>query len=88
VALLPVGVLATWKVSRAVKIPVIGIGGIASADDVVQYLLAGASLVGVGTAALVDPRVPERLVRGLTRWCDRHGVGTLADVIGRLEWHA
>jgi dihydroorotate dehydrogenase (NAD+) catalytic subunit len=88
VALLPVGVLATWKVSRAVKIPVIGIGGIARAEDVVQYLLAGASLVGVGTAALVDPRVPERLVRGLTRWCDRHGVGTLADVIGRLEWHA
>lgn len=87
VALLPVGVLATWKVTRAVKLPVIGIGGIAKPEDVVQYLLAGASLVGVGTAALVDPRVPERLVRGLTRWCERHGFKSLADVVGRLEWH-
>jgi dihydroorotate dehydrogenase (NAD+) catalytic subunit len=87
VALLPVGVLATWKVTRAVKLPVIGVGGIAKPEDVVQYLLAGASLVGVGTAALVDPRVPERLVRGLTRWCERHGLKSLADVVGRLEWH-
>lgn len=87
VALLPVGVLATWKVTRAVKLPVIGVGGIAKPEDVVQYLLAGASLVGVGTAALVDPRVPERLVRGLTRWCERHGLTSLADVVGRLEWH-
>jgi dihydroorotate dehydrogenase (NAD+) catalytic subunit len=87
--LLPVGVLATWKVSRAVRpVPVIGVGGIATAEDIVQYLLAGASLVGVGTAALVDPRVPERLVRDLTRWCARHGVETLADVVGRLEWPA
>jgi dihydroorotate dehydrogenase (NAD+) catalytic subunit len=86
VGLLPVGVLATWKVARAVRLPIIGVGGIASPEDVVQYLLAGATLVGVGTAALVDPRVPERLVRGLARWCARHGVKTLADVIGRLEW--
>jgi dihydroorotate dehydrogenase (NAD+) catalytic subunit len=85
VALLPVGVLATWKVTRAVTLPVIGVGGIAKPEDVVQYLLAGASLVGVGTAALVDPRVPERLVRGLTRWCERHGLKSLADVVGRLE---
>jgi dihydroorotate dehydrogenase (NAD+) catalytic subunit len=88
VALLPVGVLATWKVTRAVRVPVIGVGGIATADDIVQYLLAGASLVGVGTAALADPRVPERLVRDLARWCARHGVKTLTDVIGRLEWPA
>ena len=87
--MLPVGVLATWKVSRAVRpAPVIGVGGIATAEDIVQYLLAGASVVGVGTAALVDPRVPERLVRGLSRWCARHGVETLADVVGRLEWPA
>jgi dihydroorotate dehydrogenase (NAD+) catalytic subunit len=88
VALLPVGVLATWKVTRAVRVPVIGVGGIATADDIVQYLLAGASLVGVGTAALADPRVPERLVRDLARWCARHGVKSLTDVIGRLEWPA
>ncbi len=86
VGLLPVGVLATWKVTRAVRVPVMGVGGIAAPADVVQYLLAGATLVGVGTAALVDPRLPERLVSGLGRWCERHGITTLTDVIGRLEW--
>jgi len=85
-ALLPIGVLATWKVSRAVRAPVIGVGGIATAEDIVQYLLAGATLVGVGTAAMQDPRLPERLVHALGAWCARHGVHTLADVIGRLEW--
>lgn len=85
-ALRPVGVLATWRVARAVREPVIGVGGIASAEDIVQYLLAGATLVGVGTAALRDPRVPERLVHSLGTWCANHGVQTLADVIGRLEW--
>jgi dihydroorotate dehydrogenase (NAD+) catalytic subunit len=85
-AILPIGVLATWKVTRAVRLPVMGVGGIASPEDIVQYLLAGATLVGVGTAGLADPRAPERLVRGLERWCARHGVRTLSDVIGRLEW--
>jgi dihydroorotate dehydrogenase (NAD+) catalytic subunit len=85
-SILPVGVLATWKVARAVRVPIMGVGGIATAEDIVQYMLAGASLVGVGTAALQDPRVPERLVHSLGAWCARHGVHTLADVIGRLEW--
>jgi len=87
-AILPVGVLATWKVSRAVQVPIVGVGGIASTEDVVQYLLAGASLVGVGTAALQDPRLPERLVHGLGAWCAQHGIHTLQDVVGRLEWPA
>jgi dihydroorotate dehydrogenase (NAD+) catalytic subunit len=87
-AVLPVGVLATWNVTRAVRVPVVGVGGIATAEDIVQYMLAGATLVGVGTAAMQDPRLPERLVRDLGVWCARHGVQTLADVIGRLEWPA
>lgn len=85
-ALLPVGVLATWKVSRAVPVPIMGIGGVATAEDAVQYLLAGATLVGVGTAAMRDPRAPERIVRGLRRWCRRHGVRSLREIIGALEW--
>ncbi len=84
--LLPVGVLATARVARAVKVPVIGAGGIASVEDIVQYLLAGATLVAIGTAALQNPRLPERLVTALERWCQRHTIHTLADVIGRLEW--
>jgi dihydroorotate dehydrogenase (NAD+) catalytic subunit len=83
-ALLPVGVLATWKVRRAVRAPLIGIGGVSSAEDALQYLIAGASLVGIGTAMLRDPRTPERIVRDLARWCDRHGVANIADVVGTL----
>lgn len=84
--LLPVGVLATWKVSRAVGVPVMGIGGVSRAEHVLQYLLAGASLVGIGTAAMQHPRLPERLVRDLDRWRDRHGVERLSDLVGALEW--
>jgi dihydroorotate dehydrogenase (NAD+) catalytic subunit len=84
-ALLPVGVLATWKVRRAVKAPLIGIGGVSSAEDALQYIIAGASLVGIGTAMLRDPRAPERVVRGLEKWCDRHGVTSIADVVGTLQ---
>jgi len=84
--LLPVGVLATWKVHRAVRLPLIGVGGVTSADDALQYVLAGASLVGVGTAAMRDPRAPERIVEGLGAWCVRHGVTRLAELVGALEW--
>jgi dihydroorotate dehydrogenase (NAD+) catalytic subunit len=85
-ALLPVGVLATWKVSRAVRAPIIGLGGVQHATDVVQYLMAGASLVGIGTAALADPRRPARIVRDLARWCDRHGVRSVQELVGTLQW--
>jgi dihydroorotate dehydrogenase (NAD+) catalytic subunit len=64
-ALLPIGVLATRLVRAAVPIPVIGVGGVRSARDAREYLGAGASLVAIGTAALADPRVPERIVREL-----------------------
>lgn len=85
-ALLPVGVLATWKVTRAVSAPVIGVGGVATAEDALQYILAGACLVGIGTAALRDPRVPERVVACLAEWCERHGVRAIGELVGQLEW--
>lgn len=84
-ALRPAGVLATWKVRRAVTVPLFGIGGVSSAHDALQYLIAGASLVGIGTAMLRDPRAPERVVRGLAEWCDANDVGRIADIIGSLE---
>ena len=86
VGLLPVGILAVWKVSRAVKVPLIGVGGIVKGTDVIQYLLAGASLVGLGTAALRDPKAPERIIRELTSWCSSHKVSSVADLTGKLEW--
>ncbi|MGH7646253.1 MAG: dihydroorotate dehydrogenase [Gemmatimonadales bacterium] len=64
-ALLPIGVLATRRVCERVAVPVIGVGGIRTAADARQYLAAGASLIAIGTAALADPRVPERVARGL-----------------------
>ena len=84
-ALRPVGVLATWKIRRATSIPILGIGGIATAEDALQYMIAGANLVGIGTAMLRDPRVPERVVRDLAAWCARAGVSRIADIVGTLE---
>ncbi len=86
-ALLPIGLLATWRVSRALPgVPLIGLGGVSSGDDALQYLLAGASLVGVGTAMLRDPRAPERIARSIARWAEREGVRDLSTIIGTLQW--
>jgi dihydroorotate dehydrogenase (NAD+) catalytic subunit len=84
--LLPVGVLATYKVAKAVTLPVIGVGGISAATDIVQYVLAGASLVAVGTAAMQHPRLPEKLVTDLGRWCRDKGVTSLSELRGSLRW--
>ena len=84
--LLPIGVLATYRVSKAVRLPVIGVGGIAKATDVVQYVIAGASLVAVGTAAMQEPRLPEKLVADLDGWCRKKKVNSLAELRGTLEW--
>jgi dihydroorotate dehydrogenase (NAD+) catalytic subunit len=84
--LLPVGLLSVWKIRKSVSVPVIGVGGISTADDVAQYFLAGASLVAVGTAALRDPRAPARIVRDLERWCEKNAVSHLTDLTGKLEW--
>ena len=86
VSLLPVGVLAAHRVARAVKAPVIGVGGVTSAQDALQYLVAGASLVALGTAAMRDPRTAERVVRELDHWCERRGVRSIREVVGSLEW--
>lgn len=88
-ALLPLGVLATWRVSRALPgVPIVGLGGVSTMDDALQYLMAGASLVGIGTAALRNPRTPERIARDLARWTDRQRIRDLTHIIGTLEWPA
>ena len=86
-ALLPMGLLATWRVRQALPgVPIIGLGGISTGIDAAQYLLAGACLIGVGTAALRDPRAPERIARELASWADGQGVRDLNSIIGTLEW--
>ena len=84
--LLPVGVLAVWKVSRAVQVPLIGVGGISRGTDAIQYMMAGASLVAMGTAALRDPRAPDRVISEMRDWCERHDVTSIGDLVGSLEW--
>jgi dihydroorotate dehydrogenase (NAD+) catalytic subunit len=79
---LPMGVHAVWQVSQRVDVPIIGVGGIRSGPDVVQYLLAGASLVEIGTASFADPRAPLRALRELDRFGRRGGVGDLRELIG------
>ncbi|MFL5465767.1 MAG: dihydroorotate dehydrogenase [Gemmatimonadaceae bacterium] len=86
VGLLPVGVLATYKVATAVSLPVIGVGGISTATDIVQYVIAGASLVAIGTAAMQQPRLPEKLVDELDDWCRERGVRSLAELRASLVW--
>lgn len=84
--LLAVGLLAVHRVRQAVRVPIIGAGGVQHATDALQYLIAGASLVAIGTAGLADPKLPARLVRDLDAWCVTHGVARIADLTGTLEW--
>ena len=85
-ALLPIGLLATSKVYRATKAPIIGVGGIATATDALQYLVAGARAFAIGTAAMKDPRLPGRLLRDIASWCEVRGVSSLSSLTGTLEW--
>lgn len=78
-AVLPVAVAAVYKVSRRVKIPVIGIGGITKWEDAVQHLLAGASAVQVGCGTFANPRLPQEVHDGILAWAWEEGVRTLAD---------
>ena len=82
--LLPIGILATYKVAKAVRVPIIGVGGISKATDIVQYVIAGATLVAVGTAAMQQPRLPQKLVENLEGWCKRNGVRSLGELRGSL----
>ena len=84
-AIKPIAVRMVWEAARAVKIPVIGMGGITTPEDAVEFLLAGATAVQVGTASYADPRAVERIARGLESWCTRHHVEKACDLTGRLD---
>jgi len=84
-AIRPIAVRMAWQAASAVKIPVIGIGGITSAEDALEFLIAGCAAVQVGTANFVDPGVYERILAGLRAYMARHGLTRLADVVGTLR---
>jgi dihydroorotate dehydrogenase (NAD+) catalytic subunit len=84
-AIKPIAVRMVWEAARAVKIPVIGMGGITTPEDAVEFLLAGATAVEVGTASYADPRAVERLARGLATWCSGNHVERVSDLTGGLR---
>jgi dihydroorotate dehydrogenase (NAD+) catalytic subunit len=84
-AIRPIAVRMVYECRRAVKIPVIGMGGIATAEDVLEFLIAGASAVQVGTANFVDPFIWSKLEHGLRQYMQRHGVARVADLVGTLD---
>ncbi len=85
-AIRPVAVRMAWQAARAVKIPVIGIGGITSAEDALEFLIAGCRAVQVGTANFVDPGLYARLISDLQAYLGRHGLTSVDEVIGTLDY--
>ncbi len=84
-AIRPIAVLAVYEVARAVKIPIIGQGGIETLSDALEFFLAGASAISVGTANFIDPRVPERIVGGLRAYLAERGITSLRDIVGKAN---
>ncbi|HVZ85221.1 MAG TPA: dihydroorotate dehydrogenase [Terracidiphilus sp.] len=84
-AIKPLALRMVYEAARAVTIPIIGLGGIVMPEDAVEFLLAGATAVQVGTASYADPRAAERIAQGLASWCRSHHVERVASLTGALE---
>ncbi len=80
-----VAVRCVWQVAKAVHIPIVGLGGIMTAEDAIEFFLAGASAIEIGTANFIDPTVTVKVAQGINDWLDRHGCTSLTDIIGQLE---
>src|SRR5262249_53396877 len=83
-AIKPIAVRMVYEASKSVQIPVIGMGGISTAADVIEFMLAGASAVQVGTASYWDPRATEKIVAELARWCAEHEVSRIGELTGAM----
>ena len=81
----PIAVRMTYEASQAVKIPVIGMGGITCAEDAIEFLMAGATAVQVGTANFTDPYAMPKIIEGLNAWCDKHNVANVSELTGVLQ---
>ena len=84
-AVKPVGVRMVWQTAKAVKIPVIGLGGIMNGKDALEYILAGATAVEIGTANFVDPCVTVKVIDYINDYCNRHGVNDINELIGAIN---
>ncbi len=81
----PVALRMVWQVARAVAIPVVGLGGIMTAEDAIAFLMAGATAIEVGTANFIDPAVTIKIRDGINSWLDAHGCKSVTEIIGALE---
>jgi len=84
-AIKPIAVRMVYETAKAVSVPILGMGGIVTPEDAVEFLIAGATAVQVGTASYADPRAVERLVTGLTSWCKSHNVDRVSSLTGGLQ---
>ena len=84
-AVKPVAVRMVWQVAKAVNIPVVGLGGICNANDAIEFMLAGATAIEIGTANFLDPQVTVRVKNGINEWLDSHGCKSVMDIVGALE---
>ena len=81
-AVKPVAVRCVWQVAKAVQIPVIGLGGIMTAEDAIEFFMAGASAIEIGTGNFIDPAISVKVAQGISDWLDRHGCKTLEAIRG------
>lgn len=84
-AVKPVAVRMVWQVARAVNIPVVGLGGISSAADAIEFMMAGATAIEIGTANFVDPAVTIKVRDGINEWLDKHGCSSVTEIIGAVK---
>lgn len=84
-AVKPVALRMVWQVAKAVKIPVVGLGGICNAHDAIEFLMAGATAIEIGTANFIDPQVTIKVLDGINEWLDSHGCKSVKEIIGTLE---
>jgi dihydroorotate dehydrogenase (NAD+) catalytic subunit len=73
-----------WQVAKAVKIPVVGLGGISSATDAIEFLMAGATAIEIGTANFLDPGITIKVRDGINQWLDAHGCKNVLEIVGCL----
>lgn len=84
-AVKPVALRMVWQVAQAVRIPVVGLGGIMNTKDAIEFLMAGATAIQIGTANFIDPAVTVKVVRGMNEWLDAHGCRSVTEIIGALK---
>ena len=84
-AIFPVAVRMVWQVANAVKIPIIGMGGISSWQDAIEMMMAGATALQIGTVLFTDPYAPIKIADGMNEWLDKNGIKSVSEITGTVK---